>query len=330
MPPPPFGSAHRAELADRTGYELWAVAHYRSCFERPTSGREEQVCFTLGKVDESGKLVSSFQSFNEDNFAQAPVQASLAHFRPLVFTAAFKLQDMISEWILEASTGQPAPWSFAGKRAQYASLRRRRGLREPPEFRADPTLGQCHWALYEALEPPRGAVIHQGGIKLHGDGRLEVVDRNKVKTVLSEQQQDAYVRFACVLTQRLTGAVKETTRVREGLHNDLASLAPIHSVSGLVSTHVRYARARVVVPETEVATQSPVSFAIDVSDITRQMAACFLVGAGRLDVDLEITGEVQGRQYHWRIPPEHVPDVPAVLRADDPTFARFFEIAPIP
>jgi hypothetical protein len=86
---------------------------------------------------------------------------------PLVLVTAFKLLDMLLEWVLIAN----------GHRSTHKFVQKRKLLKGSVQF---PTLiGTRPWlrerlvALYEKLEPLHGAIIHERHFKSSG-GSLQV------------------------------------------------------------------------------------------------------------------------------------------------------------
>jgi hypothetical protein len=78
------------------------------------------------------------------------VQSALSRLRPLAFAAAFKIQDMIAEWILHAN-GSTA-WIFKQKIADYRSMRRTLAWSEPSAFATRAIVSSsAFWELYGAL-----------------------------------------------------------------------------------------------------------------------------------------------------------------------------------
>lgn len=73
---------------------------------------------------------------------------------PLVFVTAFKLMDMIMEWVLEENGIAPS-FRFQQKLNQFTS-----SIRFPAALESKPWLRERLIGLYRTLEPLRGTIIH--------------------------------------------------------------------------------------------------------------------------------------------------------------------------
>ncbi|WP_053573089.1 hypothetical protein [Caballeronia cordobensis] len=91
------------ELAEALRYEMSALDYlHRSLFDQSDESNE-CLTITLGDLAENGNQKKHLTfSFNE-NVCAGAVKAALSRLRPLAFSAAFKMQDMIVEWILRAN-----------------------------------------------------------------------------------------------------------------------------------------------------------------------------------------------------------------------------------
>jgi hypothetical protein len=85
---------------------------------------------------------------------------------PLVLVTAFKLLDMLLEWVL-SENGYPSTHRFVQKIAALKG-----SVCFPPLIRTRPWLQDRLVALYERLEPLRGTIIHARHFKSKGGGLL--------------------------------------------------------------------------------------------------------------------------------------------------------------
>jgi hypothetical protein len=88
---------------------------------------------------------------------------------PLVLVSAFKLLDMLLEWVL-VRNGRARTFRFAQKIAALREV-----VRFPDLISSRPWLQERLVGLYEQLDPLRGTIIHDRHFK-SSDGSLEVSD----------------------------------------------------------------------------------------------------------------------------------------------------------
>ena len=117
----PFDATFRQELADRTEYEMWALELIRAKLFNQNETPNTVATFILGNTNDAGELLGHVQMSLVTNLSDQAVKEALSRFRVLAFISAFKLQDMIAEWILEANGEHPR--RFVQKLAKYDELR---------------------------------------------------------------------------------------------------------------------------------------------------------------------------------------------------------------
>lgn len=149
---PPYSPADLKDLADRIQYEAWLLeavyeitgaqlAFDEDGFIYPPGGGPP-VCIALGRAN-----------IKIGDWRPGFLQAGA----PLVFVTAFKILDMLIEWIL-VQNGQPATFRFAQK---IAAVKGSKGaILFPPTIEVRPWLRERLIPLYEHLEPLRGTIIH--------------------------------------------------------------------------------------------------------------------------------------------------------------------------
>jgi hypothetical protein len=158
-----FGPAEIAALQDRTEYEAWLLEAVYDIIDRriavegvdeliypPSGAQPKQTIYLMGAV-----VIGGWQP----GFLRAGA--------PLVLATAFKLLDMLLEWVL-AENGSAPSYRFVEK---IAALKR--PIRFPAPAASRPWLQTRLLALYERLEPLRGTIIHDRHFK-SSDGALEV------------------------------------------------------------------------------------------------------------------------------------------------------------
>lgn len=262
------------------------------------------------------------------------VQSSLSRLRPLTFSAAFKVQDMIGEWVLHAN-GSNA-WPFTKKLKAYDDFRKAGTFIEPNTFLSWPDLSNAFWELYRELVPFRGTVVHGSGISVGSNGTLYIAKSKQ----LSEAQQGAYVRAMCLLVPHLLN-----DRPLSGLHeaivaNDFATLHPIHKQSGFSLRPYRFDSMHVTVPENRpkrcwlfgllsrlIRSSNPVAIKIDFDDLKTQMEHASPVPLSGVSLfELSIQVEACNRVLLWKFPPDSIPVGQLMLKEGDAATDRYLSI----
>ena len=197
-----------SDLCDAVAYELDAIEYLRTTLhehdETPVGG----VTLTLGDLMPDGELRRAISAVGRTDRSGPAVRAALNRLRPLAFSASFKLQDMVVEWILRANN--VSVWSFSEKLAAYDKLRKSASLVEPVFLAMCPVLARALWELYRFLRPFRGAVVHSGGVILGPDGTVSITKDARTLD-FTPPQQASYMRSTC-LTAKILSAQCAMTR----------------------------------------------------------------------------------------------------------------------
>lgn len=139
-----------ADLRLRTEYEVWLLEQvYKIVDDSSKDTGGDELVYPLG---EKPLVKAGYMSFNislfswQDGFLQAGA--------PLIFVTAFKLLDMLMEWVLVLN-GKIPNFRFCVKIRQLDQNVKFPNLIATKEWLRDRLL-----ALYEQLEPLRGTIIH--------------------------------------------------------------------------------------------------------------------------------------------------------------------------
>ena len=152
-----------ADLSERTEYEAWLLEAVYEIVDRRLAVRkaDDFVYPPNGKPPVSTKYASSNISIGDWRNGFLKVGA------PLVFVTAFKVLDMLMEWVL-IQNGKPQTHRFAHK------IQATKGATQFPSLiETRPWLRERLCALYEELEPLRGTIIHDRRFT-SASGSLEV------------------------------------------------------------------------------------------------------------------------------------------------------------
>ncbi|WP_338687741.1 hypothetical protein V5279_22530 [Bradyrhizobium sp. 26S5] len=224
------------------------------------------------------------------------VRSALSRLRPLAFSAAFKLQDMIVEWVLRAN-GSTA-WRFQAKIQEYERMKRTARLCEPPGFVNRGALSDTFWALYSALARFRNKIIHKGSFSVLGT-TLTIADGPDILQ-LTDAEQGAYIRALCLLADGLMSSAIPDASVFI-IENDLHQLSSIHNVTGLNQRPVRL--ASITATGTGRAVEDGrLEATIDFDEIRRCAEKSFPIVGGIVLFDLRLIIRVGIRQATWAFP----------------------------
>lgn len=158
-----YDDAALEDLRTRTAYEAWLLeAVYEIVDERLAFDDLDELIYPPTGAPPT-QTIHGVGSVRIGDWRRGFLNAGA----PLVFVTAFKLLDMLLEWVL-GQNGQPSTYRFDRK---IAALK---GAVRFPSLIADrPWLCERLVALYENLKPLRGTIIHARHFK-SVDGTLQV------------------------------------------------------------------------------------------------------------------------------------------------------------
>lgn len=319
-----YDSAYRGELLQRFGYELWLLDFYQS--RRFAQSEDQVVNFTLGDTNAMGELVANHEVKLVTRISDGAVKEVLEYFDILAFTTAFKLQDMIVEWIMRAN-GENA-WRFKEKLDAYDRFLKAGTLHQPQEFTRKPHIANAFWELYRKFVNARNALTHGPIARYGSNGFLLEIDKGKPSLPFDVHMQAAYLRIVGLVAAELISLKGVFNSYHDALvENDLATLAPIHGTSSFKKRSIRFTALRLKVGKKSAKQLDPYICNIDFPYFRRRMEKMFPVGTGgELFYTFEVIAKADGRDLFWGIPPEKIPNASQELREDDPLFQPFLKI----
>jgi hypothetical protein len=312
------------DLADAIGYELYVIDYLRATLHGQRETSIGGASIVLGDVTAEGvqRIVCGLSASN--SFSEDAVRTALDHMRPLAFSAAFKIQDMIVEWVLRAN-GVNA-WQFKEKLANYDKLLAAASLSEPALLAARPTLSRAYWELYRYLVPFRGTVIHKGGVVLEANGTVSIV-KDGMNVRLTPAEQGSYMRAMCLVAKILSHQTKHNQFLEDLIEADLFELNKYHAQSGLVVRRARLEALTVHVSESHLDAREPMSVTVDFDQLRRVMEKPYPVGVdGRLHFAVTINAHSSTRNAVWQLPFEAVPSGVLTLTEGDERFDQYLTI----
>jgi hypothetical protein len=317
-------SGVEADLEQAASYELDALEFVRATLFSQTEVPANELRINLAdRKNDEARYPATIGHVSTVSMSDQAVRAALSRLRPLAFVTAFKLQDMIAEWILRAN-GSTA-WAFKAKLKDYDTKNKSGTLHEPDVFVHWPLLSTAFWELYKALTPFRSAVVHASGFSIHSDNALEIW-HNTQSLRLSDSQQASYIRAMCLLTKQLLNK-SPFSGLREAMvASDFSTLAPIHHQAGFTHRPIRFESMHVNLPSSA-SKSGPFESMVDFGELTRQAAATFPTASnGVLFLQLIIKGEDSSRLLAWSFPPESIPTGKVVIREGDPAYDKYLVV----
>lgn len=322
----PF-SGNPADLSDAIDYELGAIDYLRFTVYNQAEAGGEGLSLVVGDLAPDGTQKVHSLIRGTIGLSDRAVRSALNRFRPLAFSATFKLQDMVAEWILRANA--VTDWRFVQKLAAYDRLSGSGSLAEPALFATTPVLSSAFWALYRYLAPFRNTATHAGGVGLESDGTISIA--RKLDTLrFSPSDQAAYMRAVCLTAKVLAGLTSRSAFLDDLIHADLFALSTHHRQGGLTVQQSRLEALTVRVPRSGIESSSPLTIKLDFDHFRRTMERAFPVGAnGRLYYSIRVAVEAEaGPETIWQLPVEEVPLGVVTMRKGDAAYDRFLQIGP--
>ena len=219
----------RQELMDKLDYELWLLdqlAEYQ-LFD----GGTDIATFKV-RSGESETCILDLDS-GEELVTSSRITTAIT---PLVFTASYKMLDMIFEWILEenhragklSESPSRSRWGFKKK---LKHLKDKSNLQYPPLFTTQKYLHSHSKALFRRLLPYRNEIVHNKAFSVCKDKLVLLSSENKnIRLTLSRVQVGCLVRFVVALARALAGVIEVDTHRDRLLKYHLDSLKTAHGL----------------------------------------------------------------------------------------------------
>jgi hypothetical protein len=224
--PPTFDANSLTKLAERTEYETWFLEAVYALVEN-----ELFPSWPDGVIYPVDKSKAQFLAHARANIILGDWRPGFLNAGgPLVFVAAFKLLDMLIEWILEKN-GFSSSFRFQQKLEQLNSSPSVPPLIETRRWLKDRLVG-----LYKTLEPFRGTIIHDKHFTT-ADGAIKVASSKKGIKGASVEISATHLR---ILARTIVSVLKyidgswHIDEFREKtLRRDLDELAALHGLPSL-------------------------------------------------------------------------------------------------
>lgn len=316
--------ANPSDLSDAVAYELDAIEYLRAALHAQGETVSGGTTVTLGDLTPDGAFRRDLRMSARMAISDGAVRAALGRLRPLAFSAAFKIHDMIVEWILRAN-GVNA-WAFREKLQAYDRLQAANSLAEPGLLAGHSVLSRAFWELYRFLVPFRGTVVHSGGVVLERDGTISIT--KSARTVkFTPDDQASYMRGMCLISKILSQQSNRDPFLENLIEGDLRGLDKYHAQHGLTVRHARLEALTVNVPVTHLLSAEPLAVRLDFDELRGMMEATHPPGPnGHLFFSVTIIAQVEQQQFEWHLPVEAVPTGTATLQRGDLACDRFLRV----
>lgn len=314
-------SADIQELEQAISYEMFILEDFRRSLFGADDEISNKVNIDLSEKTEGGdQIFASHHEFYFDSCAGA-VQSALNRLRPMAFVAAFKLHDMIAEWILKKN-GVSA-WKFKEKTQRCNELRAAKNFIEPDYFLARPNVSEAFWKLYASFTSYRNKIIHDGGVSSLNDGSI-VVSQHGTISLVKNHHQSSYASFLFIIAKCLLGRLQDNPHLDAVVHSYLARLKNFHGVDSLSTRYIRlfdvYIRAR----REDLECDDPIRLVIDWDNIKQTLCRQIPHGVdGEVFFSAKVSVELGDRLATWTIPLDSVPAGKTALIEGQPPFNKF-------
>lgn len=303
-----YDKSSQEQLKEKLGYEIWLL-DYLSNTEELFGGETYIPIVTLTNKQTTLHRKVGFSDASGTQTAQKIINS----MTPLIFTACYKILDMIFEWILEENylndpiknKKHPSTWRFSEKIEQIPSL----NLIYPPEIEVELHLRDYLFALYKNLLDIRNEIIHRKNFSVSGDGKLSV---NKVNLFdLTTNELNALAKSLVTIARILSGELKYGLLQEKSLKYHLDLIQKVHQLDKFDQL-----KPRLISVKLEVRRENGI-FPADLKFLREKFALTYPTE----DVlfDLEIVGLVDDQPISlWKVPLDSVPNIDIlVLPSDD-------------
>lgn len=314
-------SADTEELEQAISYEMFILEYFRRSIFGADGEISNKVSIDLSEKTEDGDLI--FTHHHEILFDSSvnTVQSVLNRLRPMAFVAAFKLHDMIVEWILKKNG--VSDWRFAEKIKGYKALKAAGSFIEPDYFIARPDVSKVFWKLYESFAFYRNKIIHQGGVSSSDDGAIEIRQGERISFIKS-YHQSSYASSLFIVAKCLLGHLRDDPHLDAVVRSYLATLKDFHGVNSLSTRCIRLFDVVIRARQEDLECDDPIRLVIDWDYIRQRLSNQIRDGMdGEVFFSAKVSVELGDRLATWSIPLDSIPGGNTPLIAGQPLFDKF-------
>lgn len=235
-----------SRLLDKLDYEIWLL-DFLGKTEGSFEGGAELSTIELKNNETTAGIGVGFTEHLGAGYAKRVIDA----ISPLVFTASYKILDMVYEWILEENQNDgvvaEVPWRFSEKLALIAGI----SLKYPSLFISNRYLQNYSFALLKNLLPYRNEVVHNHKFSV-STGMLVVDDvKTGYQLRLDRRQLGFLVRFVTALGKCLGGKLSFDMISDRLFKYHLDQLVTVHGLAAFGQSLPLVVNVELSVPKTE-------------------------------------------------------------------------------
>lgn len=317
-------SADIEELERAISYEMFILEYFRRSIFGSDDEVRNKVEVDLSKKTADGHVIFTHHHTIFMDLSANAVQSALNRLRPMAFVAAFKLHDMIGEWILKKN-GVSA-WSFSEKTRRYNEIRAAGHFSEPDYFLTRPDVSEVFWKLYERFALYRNKIIHHGGVSLRADGSI-VIKLPEGDLLINSYHQSSYASSLFIIAKCLLGRLRDDSHLDAVVDSYLARLKDFHGVDSLSARYIRLFDVVIRARQEDLECADPIRLVIDWDNIKETLSRQIPHGMdGEVFFSAEVSVELGDRLATWSIPLDSVPAGNTALIEGQPPFDEFLTI----
>ena len=314
------------DLYEKIEYEYQTLEFLRhALFKESTT--TDSISITLGEITGEGRQIRTHNMAIVESISAEAVSDALSQMRPLAFSAAYKLHDMLAEWILEANPGynSRSMWKFKEKIDFRDRLIAERRFIQPALFETRQAISEAFWGLYKSLVKYRNTLTHAGGASVGPAGELRIVRPSGAPLNMSADQQGAYARALCLIAKSLARGVDLDAYTEAQIETDLFSLSTHHNSRTLRKRVLCTTTLEINVPSAFYR-RNPTSVEIDWAEM-RSMLQSSLGPQGDVEVFFSATVILLEDEaaVRWVLPFYAIPVGKVVIAVGDPRFDPYLQ-----
>ena len=235
-----FDPPARQDLQDHLGYERYVLER---CV-RMVESAYGLVSPAEVTINDAGQQQIHFEVV--DNLGGGQAMEVVKDAAPLLFAAAFKLVDMIIEWVIvENSSSHSCPWKFHEKRN---IINTNHGLMYPDYLGSDNQLRGTFTGIYNTLPEHRNAIVHgDWGENQNGELRFDFTTRFgkvHIQQIVPFQQVLDFAAFSALVASNLVDRSLQTP-ARLGTLRWISDLIqPLHNAARTNALKPNYSRVK--------------------------------------------------------------------------------------
>lgn len=284
---------------EKVGYELWYLKYIAKTQDIFEGGEELTTVEFDSEIIDRVNVDIKISEIVGIGHAMNVIEA----ISPLTFVSAYKIIDMIFEWILEVNLTlgniNKVPWQYS----QKVKILKEKNLQYPSIMISKPYLGEYLFALYDNLAKFRHEIIHNNHFLLSNKKlKVETIDKGVSYTLeMDEVQMGALVRLVIAYVKLLLVKLQYGPKEENLMKCNFDMLSKFHGLTIFgediqVEVEVIY---NVLYNEGV--------FLIDLMHIRKKLKQIFPESDAIFN--LNIFGYEDKKQTHiWKIPAYHVPD----------------------